>query len=262
MNKTEIKNLIIKIAEEPYFKKSGYVFDEKYEYVSPQINDKTLAGMIDHTLLKPDAIESEITVLCEEALKYKFASVCVNPSYVKFCSEIIKGSHVKVCTVIGFPLGATTTESKQFEAEEALSNGAGEIDMVINIGKLKNGEFKFVFDEIKLLADTAKRSSAICKVILETALLTDEEKIIACIICKQAGAGFVKTSTGFSKSGATAEDIALMRYVVGNSIGVKASGGIRTREDAEIMIKSGASRIGASAGIKIVAGGNKADGGY
>ena len=181
-----------------------------------------------------------------------FASVCVNPSNVALCSKLLKGTVVKVCTVIGFPLGANKTEIKRQEAEIALSEGAQEIDMVINIGMLKSGNYEFIFNDINQIVLAAKRNNAICKVIIETALLTDEEKIKACVIAKEAKADFVKTSTGFSKGGATAGDVALMKKVVGSSVGVKASGGIRTVEDAETMIASGADRIGASASVKIV----------
>ncbi|NLT52201.1 MAG: deoxyribose-phosphate aldolase [Ignavibacteria bacterium] len=262
MNKQEINNQINNILKEEFFSELEYVFESNFNYSFSEINDKTIARMIDHTLLKTDATISEIKILCEEALQYNFASVCINPSYVKVCSEILKGSQVKVCTVIGFPLGATTTEAKCFEAEQAIANGAHEVDMVLNVGMLKNGDYNYVFNDINQVALAAKKNNSICKVILETALQTDEEKIKACIISKTAKADFVKTSTGFSKGGATAEDIALMRYVVGSSIGVKASGGIRTREDAENMIKSGANRIGASAGIKIVNGEKPESGGY
>jgi len=223
--------------------------------------NKSVARKIDHTLLKPDATTDEITSLCEEAKKYQFASVCINPGYVSLCSELLKGSGVKVCTVIGFPLGSTTTETKRFEAEQAIKNGAEEIDMVINVGQLKQGNYDYVFNDVNQVVLAAKKKGDICKVILETALLTDEEKIKACIICKHAGADFVKTSTGFSKGGATVGDIALMKYVVGSSVGVKASGGIRSREDANAMIASGADRIGASASVKIVLG-EKSDSTY
>ena len=216
--------------------------------------NKSIARKIDHTLLKPDATTDDITELCEEAKKFQFASVCINPGYVSLCSELLKGSGVKVCTVIGFPLGATTTETKRYEAEQAIKNGAEEIDMVINVGQLKQGNYDYVFNDVNQVVLAAKKKGDICKVILETALLTDEEKIKACIICKHAGADFVKTSTGFSKGGATVGDIALMKYVVGSSVGVKASGGIRSREDANAMIASGADRIGASASVKIVLG--------
>ncbi len=229
--------------------------------VGDQLPDIGLARMIDHTLLKPEATPEEIIKLCDEARTYSFASVCVNPGYVKLCAEQLKGTNVKVCTVIGFPLGATTTEVKRMEAEQALENGAEEIDMVINIGRLKSGDYEYVFHDINQVVLAAKKHNAICKVILETALLTDEEKVKACLICKNAKADFVKTSTGFSKGGATAGDIALMRYVVGSAVGVKASGGVRTLEDAKKMIASGASRIGASASVKIMTG-EKSEAGY
>jgi deoxyribose-phosphate aldolase len=216
--------------------------------------DKNLAHKIDHTVLKPEATPEEIRQLCDEAAKFKFASVCVNPSYVSLCSSLLKGTEVKVCTVIGFPLGAATTEVKRFEAEQAIQNGAEEIDMVINVGHLKAGNYDYVFNDVNQVVLAAKKHGVICKVILETALLSDEEKIKACLICKKAGADFVKTSTGFSKGGATVGDVTLMKYVVGSSVGVKASGGIRSREDAEKMIASGADRIGASASVKIVSG--------
>jgi len=220
--------------------------------VGNNLNDLGLARMIDHTLLKPEATTNDIVQLCEEAKKFNFASVCINPYHVSLCHSMLKNTQVKVCTVIGFPLGANTTDTKKFEAEQALQNGAQEIDMVINIGKLKEGDYKAVFEDVNKVVLTAKKHNAVCKVILETALLTDEEKIKACLICKEAKADFVKTSTGFSKGGATASDIALMKYVVGSSIGVKASGGVRTFEDAELFIESGADRIGASASVKIV----------
>ena len=224
--------------------------------------DQEVARMIDHTLLKPEATPKEIETLCEEAKTYNFASVCINPSYVPMCKDLLSGSKVKVCTVIGFPLGATTTETKRFEAEQALKNGAQEIDMVINIGMLKQGENEYVFNDINQVVLAAKKFGAVCKVIIESAILTDEEKIKACILAKEAKADFVKTSTGFSKGGATAGDVALMRYVVGSSVGVKASGGIRTTEDAKLMIASGADRIGASASVKIVGGSASAGAGY
>jgi len=213
--------------------------------------NKTLANMIDHTLLKPDATEKEVIKLCEEAKKYNFASVCVNPSMVKLASKELEDSIIDICTVIGFPLGATMTEVKAFEAKQSIQNGATEIDMVINIGKLKDRYLEYVKNDIKAVVDVVK-DKALVKVIIETCLLTDEEKVIACKLAKEAGADYVKTSTGFSTGGATAEDIALMRRTVGDEMGVKASGGIRTREDAMTMIKNGATRIGASASVKIV----------
>lgn len=222
--------------------------------VGDHLPDLSLARMIDHTILKPDATTAEITQLCAEAKQYHFASVCVNPGFVPLCSSLLKGTDVKVCTVIGFPLGATTTEVKRLEAEQAIANGATEIDMVINVGQLKSGNYDYVLNDVNKVVLAAKAHRNVCKVILETALLTDEEKVKACLICKKAGADFVKTSTGFSKGGATVGDIALMRKIVGSAIGVKASGGIRSKEDAEAMIASGADRIGASASVKIVMG--------
>ena len=217
-------------------------------------HDMTLAGMIDHTLLKPDATPDQIAQLCFEARKYGFASVCVNPAWVPLCAQLLQGSPVKVCTVIGFPLGATAPEVKAFETQNAIDHGATEIDMVLNIGALKARDLDLVARDIRGVVQTAHARGPIVKVILETALLTDEEKTIACLIAKEAGADFVKTSTGFSGGGATVQDVALMRRVVGPEMGVKASGGVRTFEDAESMIKAGATRIGASAGVKIIQG--------
>ncbi|MFA4924258.1 MAG: deoxyribose-phosphate aldolase [Ignavibacteriaceae bacterium] len=222
--------------------------------VGDHLPDLSLARMIDHTMLKPDATNDEITKLCAEARQYHFASVCVNPGFVPLCASILKGTDVKVCTVVGFPLGATTTEVKRMEAEQAITSGAVEIDMVINVGQLKSGNYDYVFNDVNKVVTAVKAHRNVCKVILETALLTDEEKVKACLICKKAGADFVKTSTGFSKGGATVGDVALMKKVVGSAIGVKASGGIRSKEDAEAMIASGADRIGASASVKIVMG--------
>jgi deoxyribose-phosphate aldolase len=213
-----------------------------------------LAGMIDHTLLKPDALVSEIEKLCGEAKKYGFASVCINPCYVPLCAKLLRGTEVKVCTVIGFPLGATSTAAKAFETEQAIRDGAQEVDMVMNVGMMKSGEHEYIEQDIFAVVSTARRYRVLTKVILETGMLTDEEKIKACILAKRAGADFVKTSTGFGKGGATAGDIALMRRVVGSAMGVKASGGVRSREDALAMVASGADRIGASASVKIVSG--------
>lgn len=211
-----------------------------------------LARMIDHTLLKPEATISDIEKLCDEARKYGFASVCINPCYVALCAKLLRGSDVKVCTVIGFPLGATLSAVKAFETEHAIRDGAQEVDMVINIGMLKSRQYEYVESDIFAVVSTAKRYRVLTKVILETGLLTDEEKIKACVLAKRAGADFVKTSTGFGKGGATVGDIALMRRVVGSAMGVKASGGVRTREDALAMVAYGADRIGASASVKIV----------
>lgn len=209
------------------------------------------ASLIDHTLLKPEASETDIRRLCDEAAKFGFASVCVNPGWVKRASEFLKGSKVVVCTVIGFPLGATLPDVKAYEARRAIFDGAREVDMVINIGKLKSGDICAVEDDIRAVAEAAHENRVLCKVIIETALLTNEEKVTACLAAKNAGADFVKTSTGFSKGGATVEDILLMRRTVGRSLGVKASGGVKGIEDARAMFEAGATRIGASVGVKI-----------
>lgn len=217
------------------------------------MNKKDLARMIDHTILKADATEMEVEKLCTEALEYNFASVCINPSMVEKAANMLKGSDVKVCTVIGFPLGATTTEVKAFETEDVIKKGATEVDMVINIGKLKEGNIEYVKKDIEAVVNAAK-GKALTKVIIETCLLTDEEKVTACKLSKEAGADFVKTSTGFSTGGATASDIKIMRETVGPNLGVKASGGVRSLEDAMAMIENGATRIGASASIAICEG--------
>ena len=214
--------------------------------------DPAIASMIDHTMLKPEATEPEIRKLCAEAKKYVFASVCVNPYWIPVVAAELAGTPVKVCTVVGFPLGANATETKRAETEAAIRAGAQEIDMVINVGALKGGDYDTVKRDIQAVVEVSHRGGAIVKVILETALLDDNQKAIACTMCKLAGADFVKTSTGFSKSGATAHDIALMRNAVGPELGVKASGGIRTLEDFRAMAAAGASRIGASASVKIV----------
>lgn len=210
------------------------------------------AKYIDHTLLKPEATVKQIVDLCAEAREYNFASVCVNPTHVKLAAQLLRDSPVKVCTVIGFPLGANTTAVKRYETQQALSEGATEVDMVINIGALKSGDADLVEKDIAEVCQVAHSSGAICKVILETALLTDDEKVQACLLAKKAGADFVKTSTGFGGGGATVHDVALMRQTVGPNLGVKASGGIRTFADAREMITAGATRIGASAGVKII----------
>ena len=209
-----------------------------------------LAGYIDHTLLKPDATEDQIRQLCAEAIEYNFASVCVNPTWVPLAASLLAGAQPAVATVIGFPLGATLPEVKAYETHQTREWGATEFDMVINIGALKSKNFRLVERDIALVVEAAR--GHIVKVILETALLTDEEKVEACVIAKAAGAHFVKTSTGFASKGATVEDVALMRRVVGSDMGVKASGGIRSAQDAKAMIEAGATRIGASAGVKIV----------
>ncbi|MDP4143267.1 MAG: deoxyribose-phosphate aldolase [Bacillota bacterium] len=210
-----------------------------------------LARMIDHTILKPEASINDIKNLCREAIEHNFISVCVNPVNVGLASELLKGSKVKVCTVVGFPLGASTISSKVFETEDAIGNGASEIDMVINVGRLKDKDYEFVKKDINAVVE-ACGGRALTKVIIETCLLSNEEKITACKIAKEAGADFVKTSTGFSSGGAKVEDIKLMREIVGMEMGVKASGGVRTYEDAKKMIEAGANRIGASASIDII----------
>lgn len=211
-----------------------------------------MAGMIDHTLLKPEVNRDDIRKLCDEARKYHFASVCVNSTWVAMCKALLAGSGVMVCAVVGFPLGAMTPTAKAFEAREAVRAGASEIDMVMNIGAMKSRDYETVFEDICRVVKTAHPAQV--KVILETGGLSTEEKIIGCSLAKLAGAAFVKTSTGFGPGGATVEDIALMRRIVGSEMGVKASGGVRTREDAEKMALAGASRIGASASVAIVAG--------
>lgn len=212
-----------------------------------------LSKMIDHTLLKADATKEMIKVLCEEAIEYEFFSVCVNPYYVNFAKEQLNNSNVKVATVIGFPLGSTTKYAKLHEAQNAIRNGANELDMVINIGALKAKDYEIVKEDIEAVVNVAK-GKALVKVIIETCLLENEEKVMACKLAKEAGADFVKTSTGFSTGGATVEDVKLMRKIVGESMGVKASGGIRDYKTAMKMIEAGANRIGASASIKIVKG--------
>lgn len=211
-----------------------------------------IAKMIDHTLLKPDATQDQIAQLCYEARKYGFAAVCVNPTHVKLCTELLKGSPVHVCTVVGFPLGATPPEVKAYEAQQSIDHGATEVDMVINIGALKSKDYALVERDIATVARTCHAGGALLKVIIEAALLTDEEKVLACQLAKAAKADYVKTSTGFGPGGATVHDVELMRRAVGPEMGVKAAGGIKSYQDAQAMVKAGATRIGASAGIKIV----------
>jgi len=214
--------------------------------------DPSIAALIDHTILKPEATRDDVVKICREARQYGFASVCVNPYWVSLVRAELSGSAVKVCTVVGFPLGATSTEAKVAETAAALRAGAEEIDMVINVGALRSGDRDAVRQDIRQVVETAHRAGAIVKVILETALLDDAQKAAACTLAKQAGADFVKTSTGFSTSGATAHDVALMRGVVGPGMGIKAAGGIRTLSDLRAMTAAGATRIGASASIRIV----------
>lgn len=212
-----------------------------------------LAKYIDHTLLKPESTREDIARVCEEAKHYNTASVCVNPFWIGYVAKLLKGTDIKPCCVIGFPLGATLPEVKAYETAAAIRDGAKEVDMVINVGALRGAEFETVYEDIKAVVDAAA-GNALVKVIIETCLLTDEQKVIACKLAKQAGADFVKTSTGFSTGGAKVEDIRLMRETVGPEMGVKASGGVRTKEDAEAMIAAGATRIGASSSKKIIEG--------
>ena len=212
----------------------------------------TVAGMIDHTLLKPDATRKDIETLCREAAEYKFASVCVNPTWVAACAHLLKGTPVIVCSVVGFPLGATTPDTKHYETRRAIFDGAREIDMVINVGALKSGDLRLVERDIEAVTAPCHEFGALSKVIIEAALLTDDEKVTACTLAKAAAADFVKTSTGFGPGGATAGDVALMRRVVGAEMGVKAAGGVRDLEGLKAMVAAGATRIGASAGVRIV----------
>lgn len=214
-----------------------------------------LAKYIDHTQLKPDTTKEKIEQIVMEAKRHGFASVCVNPYWVPYCYENLKETDVKVCTVIGFPLGATMTAVKEFETNQAIHDGATEVDMVINVGELKSGNDAAVVQDIRTVVEAAG-SKALTKVIIETSLLTEDEKILACKLAKQAGADYVKTSTGFSGGGASVEDIKLMRETVGPDMGVKASGGVRSLADTKAMIGAGATRIGASAGVDIIAGNN------
>ncbi len=217
-----------------------------------QYDKNYIASLIDHTLLKPTATKQDIVKLCEEAKKYGFFAVCVNPMYVSFCKSLLRDTSVKVCTVIGFPLGATTTAVKVFESKEAIDNGADEIDMVINVSALRSKDYNYVLEDISAVREVTK--GKILKVIIETAYLNEEEKIKACELAKEAKADFVKTSTGFAPTGATAEDVSLMRKIVGLEMGVKASGGIRTIKDVLKMIKAGANRIGTSSSVEIIEG--------
>jgi len=211
-----------------------------------------VASMIDHTLLKPDATRRDIEALCREAAEYRFASVCVNPTWVALCSSLLQLSGVNVCSVVGFPLGATTPDTKHYETRRAIFDGAREIDMVINVGALKSGELRVVERDIEAVTSPCREAGALGKVIIEAALLTDDEKITACTLAKAAGADYVKTSTGFGPGGATAADVALMRRVVGDEMGVKAAGGVRDLESLKAMVAAGATRVGASAGVRIV----------
>jgi deoxyribose-phosphate aldolase len=253
----ELERIIDRIADDIYRK----IASENNGANSVISSNEDLASMIDHTILKPDATEQDVKKICKEAIEYKFKSVCVNTHYVSFVARMLKNSGVLTCCVVGFPLGASSTRAKVDETYDAIKNGADEIDMVINIGALKSGDWDTVKRDIEGVVK-ASRHRSIVKVILETALLNEEEIIRACTIAKMAGADFVKTSTGFAKGGATVEDVSLMRKVVGPKMGVKASGGIRDTEKARAMIRAGANRIGASSSIDIVKGTKTAKGDY
>lgn len=211
-----------------------------------------VAALIDHTLLKPEATRAEIETLCREAIEYHFATVCINPTWVSLAASMLRPHRVGVCTVVGFPLGATTPDVKQYETRRVIFDGAAEVDMVINIGALKSGDLRLVSRDLEAVVSTCQDAGVASKVIIEAALLTDEEKVTACSLVKAAGADFVKTSTGFAKGGATAADVALMRRIVGEDMGVKAAGGVRDYEQMKAMVAAGATRIGASAGVRIV----------
>jgi deoxyribose-phosphate aldolase len=211
-----------------------------------------VARLIDHTLLKPDATAEDIKKLCAEAAEFRFATVCVNPTWVAYCAGLLKGTGVGVCSVVGFPLGATTPDVKQYETRRAIFDGAGEIDMVINVGALKSGDLRLVEQDIEAVTGPCRQQRVVSKVIIEAALLTDEEKVTASTLVKAAGADFVKTSTGFGPGGATLADVILMRRVVGDAMGVKAAGGVRDLAQMQAMVAAGASRVGASAGVRIV----------
>ncbi len=235
------------------FNKDGQIIRVQTKSIgSPTVSASKLAGIIDHTLLKPDATAAQIEQLCREAITHGFGAVCVNSYWVKFCQKTLIGSQVKTAATIGFPLGAASSKAKRAETKRAIKDGAVEIDMVINVGELKSGNLVAVARDIRGVVLEAHQHQAIVKVIIETCLLTDEEKVTACLIAMEAEADFVKTSTGFSTGGATVEDVALMRSVVGDKLGVKASGGIRSFDDAIRMVDAGANRIGASSGIRIV----------
>ncbi|MGE0454696.1 MAG: deoxyribose-phosphate aldolase [Vicinamibacteria bacterium] len=224
----------------------------RFGLLAGDVYPREIARLIDHTLLKPDATRSQIETLCAEARQHGFATVCINPAWVRLCSELLRGCETGVCTVVGFPLGATTPDVKAYETARVLEDGAAEVDMVINVGALKSGDLRLVERDVTGVAQACRAAGAVSKVIIETALLTDDEKVRACVIARVAGADFVKTSTGFASGGATAADVALMRRVVGPEMGVKAAGGVRDLKSAQAMIDAGADRIGASVGVKIV----------
>ena len=247
------KEVMQRLTEKSLNKSVADQDNTKSNAAAARISPTELAGYIDHTLLKPEAVESQFEQLCEEAVKYKFKSVCVNSSWVPFVAKRLRGTGIIVCSVIGFPLGGMDTRSKAFEARSAIASGATELDMVINVGALKSGNLRLVEEDIRAIK-RACRSTTVLKVILETGLLTDAEKILACEISKKADADFVKTSTGFAGSGATVEDIALMRRIVGPKMGVKASGGIKTFDQALALINAGASRLGCGASVAVITG--------
>ncbi len=252
METIELEQIVASLVEELLAAK-GAVRTAGADFPRPEGSfDSSVAGLIDHTILRPDASAEDVRKVCAEARHYGFASVCVNPARVALVESELRGTQVKTCCVVGFPLGATFTEAKTLEAELAVRAGAQEIDMVIDIGALKDGDYAAVKSDIQAVSGVCHAGGALLKVIIEACLLDDREKVIACAISKMAGADFVKTSTGFSKSGATAADVALMRRVVGPELGVKAAGGIRTLEDLRAMVAAGASRVGASASIQIV----------
>jgi deoxyribose-phosphate aldolase len=271
MSEQFIHNLVKKVVQEmnasPQNDTLQHIVQAGASRVGTQLGggavETPLNEMIDHTLLKAESTQDDILKICEEAQKYRFCSVCINPFWVPLAARELRGSSVKVCTVIGFPLGANSTETKMREARLAITHGAQELDMVLNIGALRSKQYQVVEDDIRAVVQSA-RSGILVKVILETCYLTDEEKILACEIAKRAGADFVKTSTGFGSGGAKASDIALMRMIVGPEMGVKASGGIRDLQIAETMIRAGANRLGASASVSIVSkcGGIRATSGY
>ncbi len=254
-----MKNLKLDDAE--YINGFIKLNNESLINLEKKYTNEEIAKTIDHTILKPEATPNDVIEICDEAIEYDFASVCVNSCYTPIVASQLENSEAKTCVVIGFPLGATSTASKVAETRDAIDYGANEIDMVINVGMLKQEEFEYVLNDIKAVSDTAHEMNAICKVIIETSLLTDEEKVKVCLISKEVKVDFVKTSTGFNGGGATPKDISLMKRVVGDKLKVKASGGVRSREDAVKVLNAGADRIGASAGVKIVT--NKiADGNY
>ena len=244
----DLRRIMNETAKEAGIK---YTEPEKYEFAEKNYTPEELAGYIDHTLLKPEASREEIGRICDQAAEHSFASVCVNPSYTAFVACRLRGTGVRTCCVIGFPFGTHMPKVKAAETAEAVADGADEVDMVINIGNVKNRDWRAAYEDIRAVVEAAE-GKALVKVIIETALLTDEEKVGICTIARLAGADFVKTSTGYSRGGATAEDVELMRKTVGAGMGVKASGGIRTFEDAVRMLNAGASRLGCSAGIAIV----------